>query len=96
VLVIVLQDYPNYVSIGNVSAYDFANTTFTVSAWFKSSRVSDANESNYIITKRTTTAPNGGWLLRVNSDGTVHARLGDASATTAAGRTSVRTYYDNN
>src|SRR5262249_38246338 len=77
----------DYVTFGNLTSADFANATFSVSVWFR------ATAAGYIVAKRQGTGggANGGWFIRVNSDGTVSARQVDTNNTSSGDRTSVST-----
>lgn len=68
--------------------YDFADTTFTVSCWFK------GTVTGYLVARRIQLGgPNGGWFIRVNSDGTIEGRIVDIINQAAAGRATVGTGY---
>lgn len=68
----------------NDTFYDFLDQTFTVSLRWR------ATVAGYLVGKR---ASAGGWWLRVESDGTLTARITDAGNIAAAERTTVGTGY---
>jgi hypothetical protein len=73
------------VDIADAGAFAFANTTFTVTGWFKTT----AGVTGYIASKD---AANAGWAIQANAAGTVAANTRSTSAGIAANRTSVGIY----
>lgn len=76
----------DFINIGTSSTYEFTDSTFTVCGWFKAT-----TQSGYIISKRDTNV-NGGWFIRVESDGKLTGRLlGPGAAQVAAQRSTTST-----
>lgn len=81
----------NYVRMTSTpSSFDFANTTFTVSAWFKSSSAATG-----IIIAKGASASGPGWYIRINegSAGHVRALTKQTTGGVAAGRPSAGSGY---
>lgn len=73
-----------YVDVSNTgTVFQFANTTFTVSLWVKTSSITGA----YIISKGAT-ASTAGWQISFDSAGTFSCVTKDSIGTNSASRTS--------
>lgn len=88
-----LDGTTSYVDFVDTTLFDFADMTFTVSTWIKTTAT--PSSSGYLFNKRDTTGTWGGWMIRINVDGTITARiLGPVAPSVAAERISVATCAD--
>lgn len=69
----------------NTATYDFANTTFTVSAWFRLTTLPVTNGFHYVISKGAS-ATAGGWGLQILETG----RFQVVTKTTGGANTCIR------
>lgn len=84
-----LDGTSGYIDMGTSSTYNFNNTTFTVIGFFSS-----ANDDGYIFGKRSIVAGSpdaGGYIFRINADGTGTARLITNDNVSAGNRNTVST-----
>ncbi len=69
-------DGTGYVNTATTGVFNFANTTFTLSIWF---RTTTTGLQQYLFTKRTSPAIGGGWTVRLTPSNTLEVILtGDA------------------
>lgn len=88
----VVDGAESQVNLGTASVWDFLDTTWTVHLRFRSTNTGNA----FLITKRGV-SDGGGWFIRLQSDGSVRARIyGSSSAAVAAERSSVATGLNTN
>lgn len=78
----------SYGDFTDATLFNFPNATFTVSLWVKTSSVAG---NTYLLNKRGG-SPSSGWMVRMNADGTITARIMDTDTSgVAAERISVGT-----
>lgn len=76
----------DYLDMSNTTAYQFPNTSFTVSGYFKAS-----NDDGYVFARRIISGGNGGYFFRINNAGTATARIVDSSGGASAEATTSAT-----
>jgi Concanavalin A-like lectin/glucanases superfamily len=80
----------DYVDLGSVPLWDFANTTFTVAVRFRFT----AAQTGIILASRATSAAfTGGYMIRAETGGTLTVRILATGSTVAGERTTVRTVF---
>jgi hypothetical protein len=78
-----------YVTVGVWPVHDFANQSFTLLLWCRAT-----TQFGYIVNKRYAGGGGvGGWMLRVDSAGTLTARVLDDNNTPVAGRSTLSTTH---
>jgi hypothetical protein len=88
-----LDGTTSYVDFVDTALFDFPDTSFTVATWIKTAATPSTN--GYLLNKRDTTGTWGGWMIRINVDGTITARiLGPVAPSVAAERISVAACAD--
>ena len=80
----------DYVTVGTSTDFQFANATFTVTGWVKASNC--ATNTCYLVNKRH--LGNGSWFLRIDTGGTLTARIDGLSGTAGARTTVTSTWAD--
>jgi hypothetical protein len=81
-----------YVDVANTgTTLQFANTTFTVSLWIKTS----SSASGTQLISKGATPSSGGWTIQLNSDGTVTGTTKGSTGFNTYNRTSVAIVNDN-
>ncbi len=81
------NDYVDTVNTG--TTFQFANVTFTVSLWIKTSATSG------VIISKGATASTAGWLFQFNSEGTVSGTTKGSDGTNTYNRASTATVNNN-
>lgn len=77
---------------GPNSYYGFPNQTFTVALWYRATAV--GTSAGYLVNPRNVVCCGGGWFIRIDTAGTITARVIEATAGTAeAQRTTVSTNH---
>jgi hypothetical protein len=87
-----LDGTASYLTLGDLADFDYANATFTVMTWFRSTDTT----TRYLIARRIGDGAHGGWFIRVNgAAGTITARICDSGDLAAGERTTVSTTTTN-
>jgi hypothetical protein len=89
---IVFDGVNQYVDVANTgTTLQFANTTFTVSLWIKTS----SSASGTQLISKGATPSSGGWTIQLNSNGTVTVTTKGSTGFNTYDRTSVAIVNDN-
>ena len=88
---IVFDGTNDYVDVANTGTqFQFANTTFTVSLWIKTS-----SSTGGVIVSKGATASTAGWLFQFDAAGTVSGTTKGSDGTNTYNRTSTATVNNN-
>ena len=88
---VTLDGVDGRISFGDLSAYDAADTTFTVVIHFKTT----SSALGYLLARRVAGGTgNGGWFARLEADGTMTVRIVDGGNLNAGQRSTVATVND--
>jgi len=78
----------NAVAAGSEATYAFADTTFTVTFWFRTASLAS---QQFLVAEQYQVLFPGGWVVRLETSGVVRAKSLDATDSTVASRDSTST-----